>query len=240
LGAGGIERLFWRFGASLLMQERCGLCGGVLPPHRSVRCFRCGKLFCEGCITEDFPGAPGGSGHLICLGCARRFVSPRRAGGTYDSLGRYLAYRARYVAVVTLPFARIEGIIRDNLPLSAFRDREWWTSRGGGLARALSGVGWTVYGVDMDEKRVTFRRPEGPLRTRRKPRQRRKPVAVVPYRPRRIPRPSKTRVAMALARLRNVEQRRASPRQYRGRLKPRSAYEKRQYKPEAKPSRVDE
>ena len=34
-------------------KEECGLCGRVLPYYSLRRCFRCGKLFCRSCITED-------------------------------------------------------------------------------------------------------------------------------------------------------------------------------------------
>ncbi|MFB0522535.1 MAG: hypothetical protein ACETV1_02095, partial [Candidatus Bathyarchaeia archaeon] len=54
-------------------------------------------------------------------------------------------------------------------------------------------------------------------------------------RPRKPSRPSKTKVSMAQARLKNIERRKTYPREYRGRLKPRQAYEKRLYKPEERP-----
>ncbi|UCC33737.1 MAG: hypothetical protein JSW53_01670, partial [Candidatus Bathyarchaeota archaeon] len=47
--------------------------------------------------------------------------------------------------------------------------------------------------------------------------------------------PSKTRIAKVVARYKNVQRERASMRRYRGRFKPKSAFEKRLYKPDAKP-----
>jgi hypothetical protein len=50
-------------------------------------------------------------------------------------------------------------------------------------------------------------------------------------------RPSKTRIARTVARARNIERRRAAP--WTIKLKPRSPYEKRMYKKEAKPNSQD-
>jgi len=44
-----------------------------------------------------------------------------------------------------------------------------------------------------------------------------------------------TRIAKAQARLINVERKKSSVRRYRGKFKPQPVYEKRLYKPEAKP-----
>jgi hypothetical protein len=57
-------------------------------------------------------------------------------------------------------------------------------------------------------------------------------------RPKRRGPPSKTRIAQAQARLRNVERETTTIQRFKGKFKPRSAYEKRLFKPEAKPSKA--
>jgi len=47
--------------------------------------------------------------------------------------------------------------------------------------------------------------------------------------------PSKTKAAKLVARLKNLERKKASVPKYRGSFKPKPAYEKRLYKPEEKP-----
>jgi len=148
--------------------------------------------------------------------------------------------------MVTLTFAQIEGIIGDNLPFSALRNRNWWhNSHSTGQGQAWLNVGWRVQDVNMTERAVTFRRVAEshqmtkPGRKRRKDAlERMKKTLSIPTKPQRVRRktPSKTRIAKAQARLKNIERRKSSMRQRRGKLRPQPAYEKRLYRPEAKPT----
>jgi len=219
------------------MKEECGLCGTVLPYYSLRRCYRCGRWYCRNCtmFTED--------GSIICLGCARRMVSPRRLGTKYSPLSRYLARRAQYSDRVTLSFAKIEGIIGDNLPFSAQRYQHWWSNTPSrGQAQAWLNVGWRVYSVDLGNRTVTFKRVAEPeMETGKKRGRGTRRSAKKLFRPpkpralRRRRTPSMTRIAKAQARLINVERKKSSVRRYRGKFKPQPVYEKRLYKPEAKP-----
>ena len=180
----------------------------------------------------------------VCLNCARRFVSPRRLGTKYSLLSEYLARRARYAGLATLTFAKIESIIGDNLPSSASRDTRWWNNTPSHLqAQAWMDVGWRVKDVNLSDKTVTFRRVASSGTETGKKRRKRAPAfaskSFRPPKPRtlRRRRPSETRIAKAWARLKNVERRKSSMRRYRGKFKPPPAFEKRLYKPEAKPEK---
>lgn len=147
--------------------------------------------------------------------------------------------------MVTLTFARIEGIINSDLPFGALRSEEWWNnSKATSQGYSWTNAGWKVQSVDLKERVVTFKKElkEGetaqtPRRKRRATKSVEKPFTPVPVKPFRIRRPSKTRVARAVARAKNVERRTAT--QYGIRFKPKSAYEKRLFKPQAKPAPQD-
>jgi len=222
----------------LLSKDECSLCGRIAPSSLLRRCFRCGKLYCIDCtiFTDD--------GEIACLNCARRIVSPRKLGTKYSPLSRHLARRARFTRRVTLSFAEIEGIIGDNLPFGALRNREWWTNTpSSAQGQAWMNVGWRAQDVNMSGRSVTFVRVAGsetPIprkRTRRRTSRAAKEFRLHrPARRRRITTPSISRVARAQARLRNIEREKLSTRRYPSKLKPSRAYEKRLYKPEAKPT----
>lgn len=215
-------------------KEGCRLCGRVFSFRFLRRCYRCGKLHCQDCVTKD----PTEVRNLICLKCAKRLISPSRLPGKYTPLSQYLAQRARHSAKVRLTLDRIEGIIGDNLPLSATRNAHWWNnSRSSTQGQAWLDVRWRVYDVDLGKRTISFMRPEGLKEAEKKQgKHKKKTEFVLPPKPRRPRRPSKTRVARAYARLKNIERRRSSMRQYRGKFKPKTAFEKRLYKPEAKPT----
>ena len=220
------------------MKEDCSLCERTFSHYSLRRCYRCKKMYCRDCITYTWDG------NLICLNCARRLVSPKIRGTKYSPLSRYLIRKAQYADHVTLPFAKIEEIIDDNLPFSATHHRHWWSTQSSSQAQAWLGVKWEVHGVDLEHETVTFRR-EGLVKKRTRRKRRKAASAFMdktfrPTRPRRLQEPSKTRIARAQARLANVERRRSSMRQYRGKFKPKSAYEKRLYKPDAKPSKTED
>jgi hypothetical protein len=177
-------------------------------------------------------------------------VSPPRLGTKYSSLSRYLLRRGQYTNHFTLKFAEVEAIIGDNLPFGAARDTEWWTnSRASAQGRAWIDVGWQVENSDLQQRTVTFVRVAEPkpatVEEEPKPtRKRRQKKVPTPFesktykftQPRRMKPPSKTKIAKAQARLRNVERERAMGQTFKGKLKPRRAYEKRLFKPDAKPS----
>ena len=224
----------------LLLKDECALCKRVVPSSYLRRCSRCGKLYCFDCSTFTLDG------YIICLNCARRVVSPRRLGTKYSPLSRYLLRRGMFTNRVVLPIAEIEGIIGDNLPLTATRDDEWWkNTRSTAQGRAWLGVGWNVESVDMDNRTVTFIRVAKP---ETKPRKKTKESKKTEFfrRPLRYARrkkpalPSKTRIAQAQARLRNIERQKMASQQHPSRFPTKSAHEKRLFKPEAKPSKTSD
>lgn len=214
----------------LLLKDECALCKRVLSSSYLRRCTRCGKLYCFDCsmFTPD--------GYFICLNCARRAVAPKKLGTKYSSLSRYLLRRAMFTDRAILSFKEIEGIIGDNLPLMATRDNQWWTnSRFTAQGRAWVDVGWNVESVDMENRKVTlFRTAKPEIHSEKKERVKRKVETfkrpLKHLRAKRLP-PSRTRIAQVQARLKNIERRKSAGYQHQ-----KSAYEKRLFRPEAKPS----
>lgn len=219
------------------MKDECGLCGRVLSLYTLKRCSRCKKLYCRSCMTLNLWSE---QRDLICLNCARRIVAPRHAGSKYGPLREYLWRRGRFTSLVTLTFAKVEGIINSDLPFGALRSKEWWNnSEASSQGYAWTSAGWQVQSVDLEERVVTLKKQAKetstpPYRSRRRRAKAQKPFTPVPVRPRRILKPSKTRIAKVVARAKNVERRKATPSYNMKR--PKSAYEKRLYKPEAKPT----
>lgn len=170
-------------------------------------------------------------------------VSPKRLGTKYSPLSRYLLRRGQFTDHAVLPFAEIEGIISDNLPFGAIRDTEWWTNtRGTAQGRAWIDVGWQVQDVDLNNRMVTFIRvaqsAQLEIKQRKKAKENKKTEFFLqPLRRTRRKRPalpSKTKIAQAQARLRNVERRKMTSQQHRGGKVSKPAFEKRLFKPEAK------
>jgi len=218
----------------LLLKDECALCKRVVSSSYLRRCLRCGKLYCFDCTTfnED--------GYLICLNCARRTVSPRRLGTKFSSLSRYLLRRGMFTDRVVLRFGEIEGIIGDNLPINATRSSEYWNNSKG---RAWTMVGWNVEDVDMRTGTVTFIRVAKPEFKKRQKEKKQTEFFKRPlrfYKPKRPLLPSKTRIARVQARLENIERRNLASQPQRGKFAPKSAYEKRLFKPEAKPSKTSD
>ncbi len=219
-------------------KEKCSLCGRVMPYYALRPCFRCKGRFCKSCITADLVE----SKYFVCLNCARRFVSPKRTfRGKYTSLTFYLSRKAQWTRWVKLQFSRIEGIIGNNLPVSAIQNTEWWNNtKGTPQGEAWLSVGWKVKKVDLKEGAVIFTRSElSEPKKKRKYRRLASKVILPEYKPRKVKKPSLTRIAKAQARLQNIARRKTAMREYRGKFKPKSAYEKRLYKPEEKPSAHD-
>jgi len=171
---------------------------------------------------------------MMCLNCARRTVAPR-ISGQYDGLAGYLRFRGSFTNSVKLSFARIDGIIRDNLPMAAYKSEQWWANSPSSVhAKAWLDSGWKVKEANLKEGHILFEKYKNvPLKKRKL--QAEKPF--VPARVR-IPRrklPSKTKVSKLYARIKNLERQRTAMPNYRGSLKPRSKYEKRLFKPDEKP-----
>jgi len=139
---------------------------------------------------------------------------------------------------VVLPISEVEAIIGDNLPLNASRESEWWKNTKG---RPWVTVGWHVENVDLTNRTVTFIRVAKIEFKKRKKENKKTEFFKRPLRfpkPKRPAVPSKTKIAKAQARARNIERQAMSSQQKMGRF-PRSAYEKRLFKPDAKPSTAD-
>lgn len=221
------------------MKDECAICKRVLSLYTLRRCPRCQKRFCRSCMTVNLWGD---HRDLICLNCARRIVSPRRVSSKYGPIKEYLWRRGKFTRIVTLKFSRLEGIINNNLPFAALRDENWWNnSESTPQGNAWISAGWKVQNVDLKERTITFKKTAKELEARA-PRKRRrktqKPFTPVPVKPRRIKMPSKTRIAKVMARAKNIQRRRTAI-QYKGKLKPKSAYEKKLYKLDVKPKAQD-
>src|SRR5205085_7986630 len=79
--------------------------------------------------------------------------------GKYEPLAAYLNEERENVWVAS--FAEIEAVLGFSLPPSARDHREWWgNQRGGGhsQAKGWQDAGWQVWKVDLQAKRVEFRR----------------------------------------------------------------------------------
>jgi len=167
-------------------------------------------------------------------------ASPQKAfTGKYTPLTFYLSRKAQWTSWVRLEFSRLEGIIGDNLPVSAIKTTDWWkNSETTPQAKAWLSVGWQAKDVNLRERTVIFSHPELVKPRKKRRRKKRSPIAAAlpEYKPRRAKKPSLTRIAKAQARLQNLSRRKASIRRYRGKFKPKSAHEKRLYKPYEKPA----
>lgn len=222
----------------LLLKDNCSLCGRIFSHSALRKCYRCRRWYCRDCITFTKER------EILCLNCARRMVQPKRFGTKYSPFSRYLLRRAKYTNHVTLDFAKIEGIIGDNLPFGALRTKGWWTNTSHtSQGQSWLTVGWKIQDVDLDKRTVTLTRVAGEATPRRKKIKRRKKTTRVfelpaKPKPRRIP--SKTKIAKIQARLKNVERKKSSMRKHKGKFKPQPAQEKRLFKPEAKPTPHDD
>ncbi len=77
--------------------------------------------------------------------------------GKYAPLERYLLGLPASQKEADLSFARIEEILKFNLPASAYEDDRWWMSEKEGNhvnARAWTSAGWKVERVDVNKKHV--------------------------------------------------------------------------------------
>jgi len=183
--------------------------------------------------------ATGDTAKMLCLNCARKIVSPKSMT-KYDALTRYLKFRASFTDFVKLSFAQIDGIMGDNLPMSAYRDEKWWKNLpSSSHVKAWLDAGWKMYEVNLKKGYVVFQKVKNlqmkSFRGKTPSSQIKKPFTPAPHRVPKTRKPSKTKVAKLYARLKNIERKRASMPKYRGSFKPKSAQEKRVFKPEEKP-----
>lgn len=172
---------------------------------------------------------------MLCLHCARRVVSPPTRS-KYGGLTAHLKFRGAFTKLVKLPFARIDGLIGNNLPMNAYRDESWWNNSPSNThARAWLDAGWEVKEVNLQEGYVVFKKVrEVPLKKSKHVEDETKPFTPVPvHAPKRKP-PSKTKVSKLYARIKNLERQRSTGRAIRG-FKPRSPHEKQLFKPDENP-----
>ena len=79
----------------------------------------------------------------------------------YTPIKRYLAGIPKETKEITLSFNQFEKIIKNKLPISAFRYQEWWSNEESGThvqAHAWMGAGWMVDTVNLREKWVRLHR----------------------------------------------------------------------------------
>ena len=164
---------------------------------------------------------------MLCLHCARRIVSPQTAS-KYKGLESHLKFRAAFTDLVTLKFARIDGLIGTNMPMAAYRDPLWWSNNSTSVhAKAWLEAGWEVQDVNFKEGSVTFKKVRKlPRKPKKKALEITKPFTPVPVRPLRSKIPSKTKASKLYARIKNLERQRNSPQPIRG-LKGKPHYQNR-------------
>ena len=123
-----------------------------------------------------------------------------------------MKFRAAFTRSVKLSFARIDGLIGSNLPMSAFRDQAWWSnSSSSAHAKAWLNAGWEVQEVNLKEGYVIFKKVRK-LHSRKSKRRKleiNKPFTPVPVHMPRSKVPSKTKVSKLYARIKNMERNRA-------------------------------
>jgi hypothetical protein len=133
-------------------------------------------------------------------------------------LESHLKFRAAFTDVVTLKFARIDGLIGSNLPMAAYRDPLWWSNASSSLhAKAWLDGGWEVQEVNFKEGYVVFKKVRVlPRKPKKKKLEITQPFTPVPVRPLRSKVPSNTKVSKLYARIKNLERQRNSQQPIRG------------------------
>jgi hypothetical protein len=158
----------------------------------------------------------------------------------YSGLARYLRFRGAFTNVVKLTFARIDGVVGDNLPMTAYKTETWWSNTPGNVhARGWLDAGWEVQEVNLKEGYVVFHKVRDvqpkPVGRKARSSQITKPFTPAPVRVPRKKEPSKTKVSKLYARIKNLERQRATMPAYRGNLKPKPGHERRLFKEKEKP-----
>lgn len=215
-------------------KDECGICGRVLSYSYLRRCQRCGRLYCRDCMVPDV--TTGDPTRLLCLNCARRSVAPRSVS-KYSGLTSYLRFRGAFTRVVKLSFARIDGIIGENLPMNAYHSEKWWeNSQSSPHAKGWLDAGWEVKEVNLKEGHVVFHKvQEIPSKRKKSIREIKKPFTPVRVRFLKPREPSKTKVSRLYARIKNLERQKGSLPRYHGSFKPRPKSEKKLYRPDERP-----
>lgn len=187
----------------------CALCQETYPRNVLYTCGHCGLMYCGNCVLFE------NNYEVICLRCATRRVSPKASGSKYMKLSVYLAKRPKALKEITLSFHKIEEIIGEKLPESAYRRKSWWSNvRGRMPSEAWMTVGWTVKEVNVEEGKVTFIRENAwTVASEREKNQEGDPsFKVLAFRAKarsmKRRRLSKTRIAILQARLKNIERER--------------------------------
>jgi hypothetical protein len=216
-------------------KDECGLCKRVLSTRYMRKCERCGKLYCRDCMIPDV--VTGDPRRLYCLNCARRTVAPSTVS-RYNGLTKYLQFRGAFTSIVTLTFARIDGIIGENLPMAAYKSEQWWANLPSAPnTRGWLDAGWEVQEVDLKQGFVTFKKVKEVIPVRKSSaNQIKKPFTPVRVRIPKPKTPSKTKVSKLYARIKNIERQRQTMPSFHGSFKPRPKYQKQLYKPDEKPS----
>jgi len=214
-------------------KDECGLCGRVLSYSYLKRCYRCGRLYCRDCMVPEV--STGDPTRLLCLNCARRTVAPRIMS-RYNGLTGYLRFRGAFTSIVKLSFARIDGIIGENLPMSAYRSEKWWDNLSSSPhAKGWLEAGWEVREVNLKEGYVIFKKVRETALKRRKTIEIKKPFTPVRVRIPKPKTPSKTKASRLYARIKNLERQKTTMPKYHGSFKPRPKHEKTLFKPDEKP-----
>jgi hypothetical protein len=175
---------------------------------------------------------------LFCLNCARRTVAPRTVS-KYAGLGGYLEFRGAFTSTVKLGFARVDGIIGDNLPIEAYRNEKWWENTPTHVyARAWLQAGWEAQEVNLKEGYVVFKKVREVQKRhygRTRSVQINKPFTPVQVRIPKPRTPSRTKASRLYGRIKNLERQRTATPAYHGSFKPKPGHEKRLFKPDRKP-----
>lgn len=88
---------------------------------------------------------------------ANRSTSRRRRSSSYSLLGEHLD--GQNGSAVSLDFSDIEEILGRQLPASAYRHRAWWANtESHSQAAEWLQRGWKASELDLEEKRLTFKR----------------------------------------------------------------------------------
>ena len=218
-------------------KDECQICGRVFRYTYLKKCERCRRSFCKDCMVPDI--STGDISKMFCLNCARKIVSPK-SYSKYIGLTKHLKFRASFTNIVKLSFAQIDGLIGDNLPMSAYKTKNWWKNTSKSLrARAWIDAGWEPSEVNLEKGYVVFHKvkqiQKQSLRERSSPDKHKRSFTPAPARKFKPKKPSKTKLSKMYAKIKNLERKRLSMVNYHGSLKPKSAYEKRSFKPEEKP-----
>lgn len=174
--------------------------------------------------------ATGDINAMMCLHCAKHVVSPHSAS-KYYGLTNHLKFRAAFTGLVKLSFARIDGLIGSNLPMQAFKDEAWWSNTVNAHSHGWLDAGWEVQEINLKEGYIVFKKVhEIPFkRSQGSKLEIDKPFTPVPVHPYKRKTPSKTKVSILYARIKNMERQRAMGSQIRG-FKPRSRHEKKLFR----------